>query len=65
MYIVQLEKGVYIAPWEGDPGRTVIKQHAKQFKTEKEGIQALIEAKKYRPFLQGMVISLEEHAKAL
>jgi len=40
-YVVELEKGVWIAPWEGDPGRTLVIGNAKYFETEKEARQEL------------------------
>jgi len=33
MFIVELEEKCWIAPWEGDPGRTIVKENAKQFET--------------------------------
>jgi hypothetical protein len=30
-YIIELSKKLWIAPWDGDPGRTVIKRNAKIF----------------------------------
>ena len=29
------DHGWYIAPWEGDPGRTIIKENAKKYKTKR------------------------------
>jgi len=49
-YIVELEKGVYIAPWDGDPGRTIILNNAKGFYKEKYAKEALVTAQTYRPF---------------
>lgn len=50
-YIVELEKGVWIASWDGDPGRTVVKQHAKIFENIDAARIALDGAKEYRDFL--------------
>ena len=33
-YIVELEKGVWKADIQGDPGRTIVKRNAKKFKTK-------------------------------
>ncbi len=30
-YVAELEPGVWIAPWSGDPGRTLLKTNAKVF----------------------------------
>jgi hypothetical protein len=35
MYIVEIEDGVWLAPWEGDPGRTQIKERARRYATLK------------------------------
>ena len=34
MWIVELEKGCWLAPWTGDPGRTLVRESAKRYKTE-------------------------------
>jgi hypothetical protein len=60
VFIVELEPNVYIAPWQGDPGRTVIKQHAQQYYTEHGAKTALGIARKFRLFHRGRVINLEE-----
>jgi len=49
-FIVELEKGVYLATWEGDPGRTLDEENAKQFRTLKSARKAIEKAKEYRPF---------------
>jgi hypothetical protein len=61
MYIVELQKGVWLAKWEGDPGRTLIKVSAKQFKRKGWAKRALKMARKYRPFVKGKVTQLTEH----
>jgi len=52
---VELEPGVWIADWEGDPGRTLLKTNAKKFKTREEAERALAEAREYRPFLKAVI----------
>jgi hypothetical protein len=37
---VELEKGVWLADWEGDPGRTVVEANAQEFENMKEAIEA-------------------------
>lgn len=49
-WIVELEFGVYIAPIESDPGRTVERGNAKRFSTHIAAKRALRMARKYRPF---------------
>jgi len=50
MFIVQLERNVWIAEGEGDPPRTCDAQNAKGFASLSEAALALKEARKYRPF---------------
>jgi len=50
MYIVELEKGVWLAPWSGDPGRTLKMCNAKEFKTRRQTCLAIGRALKYRNF---------------
>jgi hypothetical protein len=45
MYIVEIEEGVWLSPWDGDPGRTLVKDSAKQFKTENDAGKALGKAR--------------------
>ena len=53
--IVMLERGVWLANWEGDPARTLKIDNAKRFKTKKAASAALKKARKYRPFIKGIV----------
>lgn len=50
MFIVELESGVWLAAWPGDPGRTLLKKMANQFKTIGRVKKALTDARKYRRF---------------
>jgi len=62
MFIIELENGgnlssgVWIAPWEGDPGRTLKQHNAKQFKDQKNAEKALGQARKYRPFKNAKIL---------
>ena len=49
-YIVELEEGVYLAPWDGDPGRTLDIKNASRFIREIEAVYAIMQAKEYRAF---------------
>lgn len=55
MPIVELEKGVWLAAWQGDPGRTLDMRSAKKFKTRKAAEFALIGARNYRPFANAVI----------
>lgn len=45
-YTVELESGVWLAPWAGDPGRTLLKDNADIFLNKKLAEQALKRARK-------------------
>lgn len=55
--IVNLEHGVWIAPWTGDPGRTLVRSNAQRFTTEAEANTALADARQYREFKHAKVES--------
>ena len=59
LFIVELEKGVWIAPWDGDPGRTIVKKNAKIFSNKIEADYALICARVYRPFINARILKYE------
>jgi len=50
MYVVELEKGVWVAPWDGDPGRTLVIKNAKTFPNKTEADFAIVCARVYRKF---------------
>lgn len=50
-YILELEPGVFKAPWQGDPGRTLVSASAQRFATIHGARCALGHARKFRPFL--------------
>lgn len=49
-YLVRLEAGVWVAPWQGDPGRTLKIENAARYNTRKEAEQELTYARIFRPF---------------
>jgi hypothetical protein len=49
-YIVRLETGVWLAPWDGDPGRTLVESSAKVFPDAALAYKALAAACRYRDF---------------
>lgn len=56
MFIVELEDGVWLAPWQGDPGRTLDIHFAKLFKYRVSAEHALDRALSYRKFANAKVI---------
>ncbi|HJX82308.1 MAG TPA: hypothetical protein VJ248_09770 [Candidatus Udaeobacter sp.] len=59
-FIVELEPGVWLAPWNGDPGRTTVKENAKRFDIRYFARIAGEEAQKYRSFFGWRVCEVEE-----
>lgn len=54
-HIVQLEVGCWVAPWGGEPGRTVNIENAERFKSRKAAECALADAREYRVFAGAFV----------
>lgn len=56
-WIVELQPQVrmWIAPWEGDPGRTCVESSAKRFKTVAAAKAALTRARRYSPFKEARI----------
>lgn len=54
-FVVELEKGVWIAPWDGDPGRCLDMAGAKRFTRKIQAERALKKARKYKPFLNAEI----------
>ena len=63
MYAIELEKGVYIAPWTGDPPRTLVLDNAKTYKTKSEAYKDIAKALKYRNFKSLKIIELKKGSK--
>ena len=57
-YIVELENGVWLADWPGDPGRTLVRENAKQYTTEHGAAIALGMARKFRPFKNAIITAV-------
>jgi len=55
-YIIELEPGVWIADWDGDPGRTKIKENAKVFESRKKAECMLNNCRIYREFNNAIII---------
>ncbi len=54
-WIIQLEPGVWLAPWDGDPGRTLCRENADCFTSRVFAGIALVCAREYRPFTAAKV----------
>jgi hypothetical protein len=53
---VLLEKNVWLADWEGDPGRTTNEDNAAEFESMADAMKALEEARKFRPFKNAQIV---------
>jgi hypothetical protein len=58
-WVVELEPGVWLAPWEGDPGRTLVESSAKRFETMAAAALALTRARNSRPFPHAAINAAE------
>lgn len=56
-WIVELERETWIAPWPGDPGRTVVIRNARKFGSKRSAEIALMKARGFRPFQNAKIIS--------
>lgn len=56
-YIIELESGVWLAGWSGDPGRTLVKESAKMYTRDGAAI-ALGKARKFRPFKNAVITAV-------
>lgn len=61
-FIVELEDGCWIAPWAGDPGRTLVRENARGFATHAAAEEALQAARQFRPFRNGRIVPWSEPA---
>ena len=50
LYIVKLQDGVWLAPWKGDPGRTLKMASAKKFTSLASAHRAIAKALQFRSF---------------
>jgi len=59
-YIVELQKGCWLADWSGDPGRTHVKESARRYKTFSGATIALGMARRYRDFKKAKITKIGE-----
>jgi len=59
-FVVELERNVWIAPWNGDPGRTLVKGNAKIFNKQSLAIKTIESARSFagRDFNKAKVLEL-------
>ena len=54
-WIIELEPGVFLVAADGDPGRTLQAENATVFISHPRARNALLSARKYRPFKKAKV----------
>lgn len=57
-WVVEIEPGCWLAPWEGDPGRTLLLANVKRYKSAREANCALRRARTIRPLKYAKVYQL-------
>lgn len=55
-FVVEIESGVWLAPCDGDPGRTLDKSRAATFPTRKTAEMALRRARVFKDFRNAKII---------
>ena len=55
-WVVELEQGVWLAPVDGDPGRTLVLASATRFSTVYKANLALRKARNFRRFRDGKTV---------
>ncbi len=53
---VLLETDVWLAPWKGDPGRTLVQSSARRFADTFAAARAIRRARTFRPFPNAVVL---------
>lgn len=59
VWLVELERGVWVAPWDGDPGRTLRAENAQRFVLHSDAEKALAKARRFHPFKRARIQTLE------
>jgi len=59
-WVVEIDKGVWLAPWDGDPGRTLVLGSAKLFDSQEEASKAVAEVRTYRQIECAKIYTVEQ-----
>lgn len=57
-YLVEIEPGVWLANWQGDPGRTLLQSSARKYKSERAAKYAIARARRYSKFEEARVVTV-------
>ena len=55
-WVVRFDEGCWLAPWSGDPGRTLVRTSAKRYKSAECGRRALGQARRHRRLHNAVVV---------
>lgn len=59
-FIVELEPGVWLAEWSGDPGRTLARENAKRYAIYEDAVRGKARARRMRKFADAKIIPCGE-----
>jgi len=59
-WVVEIQPGCWLATWNGDPGRTELREYARQYKSAHAAECALRAARRYRP-LEGALVYQDDN----
>jgi len=62
-YIVEIEPGVFLATWAGDPGRTLIESSAKRYANISSATYALAYARRFRDCANAFILQVDDSAR--
>lgn len=54
-FVVRLHQGCWLAPWAGDPGRTLVRDSARLYESQRSAGLALRRARQCRPFPNALI----------
>ena len=59
-WIVELEKMVWLSPWDGDPGRTCVLDGAMRLSSRAKAERELARARRYHAFEGAKIVEVTE-----
>ena len=59
-WIIELERGVYLADGDGDPPRTLVRKFCRRFDSLAAAREALAEARRYREFENALIRRMQK-----
>lgn len=58
-YVVELESGIWVAPWDGDPPRTCRFDFASRFGSTRDAMESIRLAREFRPFRAAKIVRVD------